>query len=33
MSWEDLEIDTGKAQKAQSAIREKQAELAKAYNL
>lgn len=32
MSWEDLEIDTGKAQKAQSAIREKQAELAKAYN-
>jgi len=32
MSWDDLELNESKAKEAQSAIREMQAELAKAYN-
>jgi hypothetical protein len=32
MSWDDLEVNESKAKEAQSAIRERQAELAKAYN-
>jgi len=32
MSWQDLEVDQDSAQKTRDAIREKQTELAKAYN-
>jgi hypothetical protein len=32
MSWDDLEVNEEKAREAQSAIRQKQAELAKAYS-
>lgn len=32
MSWQDLEVDRHNAQKNRDAIREKQIELAKAYN-
>jgi len=32
MSWDDLEVNEDKAREAQSAIRERQVELAKAYN-
>jgi hypothetical protein len=32
MSWDDLEVNEDKAREAQSAIRERQIELAKAYN-
>lgn len=32
MSWQDLEVDRDNAQKTRDAIREKQIELAKAYN-
>tara|TARA_R100000963_G_C4594671_1_gene70599 strand:- start:332 stop:607 length:276 start_codon:yes stop_codon:yes gene_type:complete len=32
MSWQDLEVDRDNAQKTRDAIREKQTELAKAYN-
>jgi|TARA_R110000796_G_scaffold3837_2_gene14752 hypothetical protein len=32
MSWDDLEVDEDKAREAQSSIREKQVELAKAYS-
>jgi len=32
MSWDDLEVNESKAKEAQSAIRERQSELAKAYN-
>tara|TARA_R110000751_G_scaffold285373_1_gene389675 strand:+ start:199 stop:474 length:276 start_codon:yes stop_codon:yes gene_type:complete len=32
MSWQDLEVDRDNAQKTRDAIRERQTELAKAYN-
>ena len=32
MSWQDLELDQDNAQESRDAIREKQTELAKAYN-
>jgi hypothetical protein len=32
MSWDDLEVNDAQAREAQGAIRERQAELAKAYN-
>jgi hypothetical protein len=32
MSWDDLEVNEEKAREAQSAIRQKQSELAKAYS-
>ena len=32
MSWDDLEVNEDEAREAQSAIRERQAELAKAYS-
>ena len=32
MSWDDLEVNEDKAREAQSAIRERQTELAKAYH-
>jgi hypothetical protein len=32
MSWQDLELDQDSAQESRDAIREKQTELAKAYN-